>query len=116
MQRLQNAYTKYINTRYGKSGHLFQGPYKSKHIADDRYLMHVSAYIHKNPTELSSAKNYEDTYYWSSFQDCIAKNRFPQLLVTDILTQRLGHNKKVSYKNFVKTSSAKELLAEVGDL
>ena len=29
MQRLQNAYTKYINTKYKRSGHLLQGAYKA---------------------------------------------------------------------------------------
>jgi putative transposase len=118
MQRLQNAYTKYFNTRYGKSGHLMQGPYKSKHISDDRYLMHLSAYIHKNPEEISMRKGRLDEYMWSSFKDCIVANRFPSLLSVDILTNRDQSSKHSvsSYKSFVASSSAKELREELGEM
>lgn len=112
MQRVQNAYTKYFNTKYEKSGHLFQGAYKSKHIDDDIYLMHLSAYIHKNPNELVSSRwieGNEERYYWSSFQDYITRNRFPKLLVTSIITDRYENGREaMSYKKFVKSSSAKE--------
>ena len=114
MQRVQNAYAKYFNTKYDKSGHLFQGLYKSKHIADDRYLLYLSAYIHKNPTELPNRKDKEEKYYWSSFQDCVATNRFPSLLNPDIIVDRYKEEKgNMSYLKFVKTSSAKEFAIEL---
>ena len=56
MQRVLNSYAKYFNKKYEKSGHLFQGPYKAVHISDNRQLVHVSAYIHKNPRELEGWK------------------------------------------------------------
>src|SRR3990167_4211520 len=46
MQRIQNAYTKYINIKYDKSGHLFQGPYKAVRVKDNTQLLHLSCYIH----------------------------------------------------------------------
>ena len=49
MQRVLTAYSKYYNTKYEKSGHVFQGPYRAVHITDDRQLLHASAYIHRNP-------------------------------------------------------------------
>ena len=42
------------NIKYEKNGHLFQGPYKIVHINDDRQLMHISTYIHRNPLEVGS--------------------------------------------------------------
>src|SRR3990167_8808008 len=45
---------KYFNVRHQKSGHLLQGSYKSVLMEDDVQLMHTSAYIHKNPRELTS--------------------------------------------------------------
>ncbi|PCI19570.1 hypothetical protein COB64_03430 [Candidatus Wolfebacteria bacterium] len=47
MKRL-GGYTKYFNERYKRSGTLFQGKFKSKHINDDNYLLHLSAYINLN--------------------------------------------------------------------
>ena len=118
LQRVQNAYTKYFNTRYNKSGHLFQSSYKSKHIPDDRYMMHLSAYIHKNPVELMNSKwieENEETYYWSSFQDFVKNNRFPNLLKPSIIIDRYFDGKEVGdYRKFVKTSSTKELQKELG--
>ena len=52
MQRVLTSYSKYYNTKYEKSGHVFQGPYQVVHIADDPQLLHLSAYIHRNCREI----------------------------------------------------------------
>ncbi|MFH1460879.1 MAG: transposase [Patescibacteria group bacterium] len=56
MQKIQDGYTKYINTKYNRSGHLFQGSYKLVHIKSDEQLLYLSAYIHRNPRELKNGK------------------------------------------------------------
>ena len=48
MQRLGNGYTKYFNNKHKRSGVLFQGKFKSKHIDSNQYLLHLSAYINGN--------------------------------------------------------------------
>lgn len=48
MQKLGNGYTKYFNHKYGRSGVLFQGKFKSVHIDSNEYLLHLSAYINLN--------------------------------------------------------------------
>ncbi|MFZ2048747.1 MAG: transposase [Minisyncoccia bacterium] len=121
MQRVQNAYTKYFNTKYNKSGHLFQGSYRSKHVTDDAYLLHLSAYVHKNPAELMKGRwieEAEEGYYWSSFQDYIKSNRFPQLLSPKVIIDRYldGKEHNMTYKKFVKTSLAKEWIGEFNEL
>lgn len=73
MQRIQNAYTKYFNTKYKKSGHLFQGPFRIVRIEDNEQLLHLSAYIHRNPRETKQWRNKESNYPWSSFQDYVKK-------------------------------------------
>ena len=114
MQRILTAYTKYFNTRHEKSGHLFQGSYKSVHIEDDRQLMHTSAYIHKHPSEMSGWLGREDKYPWSSYQDCIEENRFGELLLTDVITERYIKDKGISsYRKFVASSPAKERTKEL---
>jgi len=47
MQKL-GGYTRYFNEKHKKSGTLFQGVFKSKHIQNNRYLLHLSAYINMN--------------------------------------------------------------------
>ncbi len=110
MQRVLTAYTKYFNVRHQKSGHLLQGSYKSVLMEDDLQLMHTSAYIHKNPNELIQWKNKYEKYPWSSIQDYLFENRFGKLLSTNIILDRYKNDKTDSYRNFVKTSSAKEEL------
>lgn len=111
MQRVLNSYTKYINTKYKKSGHLFQGPYKAVHIENNNQLLYLSAYIHRNPRELKEWLNKENNYPWSSYQDSIGKNRFEELLVLDIINGQFKN--KNEYGEFIKTSSAKLLKEEL---
>ena len=47
MQRL-GGYTKYFNHRYKRSGVLFQGKFKAKHITTNEYLLYVSCYVNLN--------------------------------------------------------------------
>lgn len=102
MQRIQNAYTKYINTKYNKSGHLLQGPYKAVRLENNEQLLYLSCYIHKNP-------NHWRNYFYSSYQDC-DNNRWGDLLNTKIITSQFTDKYKDTYKNFIETSTAKELM------
>lgn len=48
MHRLGTGYTLYFNEKQRRSGSLFQGKFKSKHINSNEYLLHVSSYINLN--------------------------------------------------------------------
>jgi putative transposase len=70
MQRVSNSYTKYFNSRYGKSGHLFSGPYKAFDVPAESLVL-TSVLIHR---EIGSAREWrgrEHKYPWSSYQDYI---------------------------------------------
>ena len=107
MHRVLTAYSKYFNIRHEKSGHLFEGSYRSKLIEDDRQLMHLSVYIHKNPRELREWAEKEHLYPWSSYQDCLFENRFGKLLVTNVVTDRYRSSED-SYRKFLDSSTAKD--------
>ena len=114
MQRILNAYGKYYNTKYQKSGHVFQGPYRAVHVENNDQLLYLSSYIHRNPRELKMFSNREDKYEWSSYQDFIYQNRFGYLLVPEIINGQFSNLDK--YKKFVAGSIAKELHKELNDL
>lgn len=105
MQKIQNAYTKYFNVKYEKFGHLFQGPFRAVHIKSNEQLLYLSTYIHRNPKEMSQWANREHLYPWSSYQDYISKNRWEEILKTDLIINQFNNSKE--YKNFVDTSVAK---------
>lgn len=111
MQRVLNAYTKYFNTKYKKTGHLFQGPYQAVHVQNNEQLLHLSAYIHKNPRELKSWKDSEVKYQWSSYQDYQLENRWGLLLDNEVIIGQFSSLDK--YKKFVKTSLAKEKVLDL---
>lgn len=114
LQRIQNSYTKYINTKNKKNGHLFQGPYQSVHIESNEQLLHLSAYIHRNPREIKKWKGKEDIFPWSSFVDYTKENRWGKLLSTELLLSQFKGPKE--YKNFVDESGTKLILEERGML
>jgi putative transposase len=91
MQKLGTAYTMYFNLRHERTGNLFVGPFKSRHVDDDRYLEHVAQYIHLNPAELSepdwkkgkvkdmrALETSLASYEFSSYQDYIGKTPRPE--------------------------------------
>lgn len=83
LQKVMTGYTMYFNTKYNRSGALFQGKTKSKHIDTDIYYNQVRSYIELNPVELfdrawkksgkiiATVKTLEQLkgYGWSSCKD-----------------------------------------------
>ena len=108
MQRLADAYAKYFNSRYDRTGHLFGGRFQSVHVNRNAYLNYLSAYVHLNPKELLKWKRREIDYPWSSFQDFVFENRWGDFLSTEILLGQFKDGKE--YKSFVEETPIKEKL------
>ena len=62
MRHFNIGYTGVFNRKYNRSGHLYQGRYKSFLVQKDEYLKEVSRYIHLNPVRIKkySGKNYKE--------------------------------------------------------
>ena len=88
MQKLSTAYTMYYNIKHGKTGSLFSGRFKAKHLDYDEYLKYQYAYIHLNPISIidggwkkkqiedrDKAKNFLNKYPYSSYIDYCDKDR-----------------------------------------
>ena len=67
IQWLGVSYSTWHNTRHQRSGHLFQGRFKSFLIAEDSYLRRLLLYIHRNPLRAGLVKRLAD-YRWSSYR------------------------------------------------
>lgn len=68
MRYIQNGYAKYINIKEERVGPLFQSAFKAVKIVADEQLLHVSRYIHLNPSTEYLVKTEKLLEYpWSSF-------------------------------------------------
>lgn len=65
MQRLGQAYAVHFNKKYELKGHVFSDRYWPIAVTNDRYLLMLSRYIHRNPSKAGMVKRPED-YRWSS--------------------------------------------------
>jgi len=88
MQKLSTGYTMYFNKKHHRSGSLFEGVFKSKHVDIDEYLKYLFSYIHLNPVkiidsewkekglnDLQKTKEFLEKYEYSSYLDFIGKTR-----------------------------------------
>jgi len=71
-QRLQLAYAKYFNRKYGKSGHVFSGPFKSAALFDYQHFAYLPVYIHMNPVK-AKLVDVPEKWPFSNFVDLIQK-------------------------------------------
>ncbi len=108
MHRVLTAYGKYFNAKYNKTGHVFEGPFNAVHINKNSQLLHLSAYIHKNPKEITEWADRYEKYPWSSYQDFIGLNRWGDLISSDIILKQFKN--QTQYKDFVTESTAKDPL------
>lgn len=65
MRRQGQRYVQYFNRRYGRSGTLWEGRYRSSLIQSATYLMRTYRYIERNPVRAGMAASPCD-YPWSS--------------------------------------------------
>lgn len=103
MQSLMTRYTIYFNKKNDRVGSLFQGTYKGVLVSDENYLLHLSRYIHLNPSEITN--NLES--YYSSYGNYLGLRRAQWLkpeIILDQFNNKVGVEfKKINnYKDFVE--------------
>ena len=107
MRKLNMGYAKFYNSKYERSGYLWQGRFKRILINKDVHFEHIPYYIHCNPLDyrfsqwrsgnimnVSAALEYFNKYRWSSYLDYQGVHNFPSLLYPQLLQDTL-----VSQKN-----------------
>lgn len=75
MQGITLSYSLYFNDKYSGVGHLWQGRFKNKIIAKDRYLVDCINYIELNPVRAKIASVPRE-YCWSSYRKRVLDHGF----------------------------------------
>jgi putative transposase len=103
MHSINFSYAQYFNRFHKRHGHLFQDRFKSKIIADDRYLLAASAYIHNNPTDVLEYKDCPEKYDFSSLPVYLGISNDPYGLVSSRFVLSLfGKTPKVARERYMK--------------
>ncbi len=124
MHKLGTGFTKYFNEKYGRSGGLFEGPFKAKHVGRDDYFSHLGAYIAMNPLDLYKPgwktnglsrgeivkyKNKLIQYKWSSFRDYFGSSFIPHITVKEKFFEIFGEK---NFEALINQSLSRGLSSE----
>lgn len=96
MRSLGTKYSQYFNKKYERVGYLFQGTYKAVLVEEDPYLLHLTRYIHLNPSKETPLKG-----AYSSYGDYLGIRK----------TNWVKPQKILEYFNSAKKTSFKEILS-----
>ena len=67
---LQNSYSHYFNIRNKRRGPLWESKFRNIRVKSDEQLLHLTRYIHLNPSSAGLANNPED-WQWSSLNEYV---------------------------------------------
>jgi putative transposase len=75
MSKVLNSYSKSFNTSHARSGPLWSSGFKNIMVRSDEQLLHLTRYIHLNPTSAGLVNKPEDWIY-SSYREYIDGDKF----------------------------------------
>ena len=110
MRQINGIYAVYFNKKYKRSGHLWQGRFKSWYITDEAYLYTLILYIEQNPLKAKIVKDIVD-YPYSSCHYFLAHN-LPLFLKDSWMATNYKDDKdaiKAFLNSIVDTSQLQEL-------
>lgn len=108
MQWFAGTYTRRFNNRNGRSGHLFQGRFKSMLVENDAYLLQLSCYIHRNPLRAGLVQRLVD-YRWSSYRAYAYGQKPADWLATGLILKQFDvSNPHQAYREKVQSYAREE--------
>lgn len=113
-KKFGGGFANFFNTKYKRSGTLFQGRYKKVLVDNDTQALQLICYIHSNPLDLwkpnwkekgltnleiqNALKFLEKEYRWSSHLDWWGIKNFPSLIDADSMTRFFTNSEE--YRKF----------------
>lgn len=107
MQNLSFRYTRYLNARLKRGGHLFEGRFKAYLVDQDRYGLALVRYIHMNPVRARMVKQ-PAAYAYSSHRTYLGGEFLPWLTTDWVLGQfgARASSARLRYARFVNDGKA----------
>lgn len=100
-QSFESDFARWYNTKYERTGHLFQDRFHSFPIEDDDYYLTTLAYIHNNPVKAGMCRCPSE-YHWSSYNAYFGEKT---AIVNSQFTFRLVGSKKAVQRFLVENTS-----------
>lgn len=94
----ENSYSRYFNIKNNRKGPLWQSRFKSVIIENNEQLLHVSRYIHLNPTTNYLVNNPAD-WNLSSYKKIISNKKYLKEYIKEISITSCS-----AYKKFVENN------------
>jgi putative transposase len=115
VQWLGVSYSVWFNRRYQRSGHLFQGRFKSFLIQNETYFAAMCMYIHGNPLRAGVAEELAD-YPWSSYHAyCGKASPSNWLNMESVLALYGGNHRRFVREQEIALEKGGELLQDLHD-
>lgn len=93
---LFNAYNRYLQVSTGRTGNLFERPFKRKWIDNEIYLKQAILYIHNNPVHHGFCEHPLE-YPWTSYITCTSEK--PTRVKRDDILKLFGNREKFKHQH-----------------
>jgi len=110
MKHINASYAIYFNKKYKRSGHLWQGRFKSWYVTDDAYLYSLINYIENNPLKAKVVKN-RGEYRYSSYQSFMELVTPIECIRTSFVFQEFPKQKE--REAFLQSTADERILEEI---
>jgi len=100
VQNVAFRYTRFINRRYQRVGHLFQGRYHALLVDADSYFLELVRYIHLNPVRAKLVAD-PSTYLWSSHRVYLGMAELSWLTTNTVLGE-FGTRRSQSVRRYAR--------------
>jgi len=101
MRQLNGIYTQKYNWWHSKTGHIFQGRYKSILVEKENYLLELCRYVVLNPVRANMVEK-PDEWKWSSYGATAGLRNVPEYLTVNWILRLFSSNKQEARKRYRK--------------
>jgi len=110
MKHVNASYAIWFNRKYKRSGHLWQGRFKSWYVTDESYLYTLIGYIENNPVKAKIVKK-PGEYPYSAYQSFMETVQpIPCLKTSFVFTAFQGKNEREA---FLQSAVNEHILEEI---